>query len=536
MSPRDSVEMVKEQLRMQAKELKRRDAEKSKHDAKIKHVLKLSQEKIEVLKTTVQEQEEQIQNAPVVKPNLAFDKKSAAIEETPEDASAREKDDELIKALKSQLEIAHQDKEKLAKDLKKAVKAKDAPAAKPIVETKEVIKEVKDPKLVKALKKLKLKNQALEERVEKNESSINTQDKEKELLALEVQRLRKQPDSIKEIKKKVKQQETKHQENIKRFEKIVKEKTELINSYEKVMYENKGDDEGGESRLPSEIIKELKGDLEKIEAAKDRLEQDLLQEKKEFENKLSAEVAKIEEEWQEKLNKSNSGSSHSDKMADQAMEDEGAPLWMTTFADMVTLLLTFFILYYSIASMNMQKFKEAIIGEEQASIGLLELLDSAEIKESIQNLTGMKSNDILSDITEVAEESELQVDASESKVVVRVPGASLFKPGEADLQLSARPTLDEVIRVVNKYPDYKIHIQGHTDDESISTVKFPTNWELSAARATAVLRYFYDKGADPKRMTATGYADTFPLPGVSNDTPQGRALNRRVEFVLEKEN
>ena len=182
----------------------------------------------------------------------------------------------------------------------------------------------------------------------------------------------------------------------------------------------------------------------------------------------------------------------------------------------------------------MQKFKEAIIGEEMASIGLLELLDSAEIKESIQNLTGMKSNDILSDITEVAEDSELQIDTSESKIVVRVPGASLFKPGQADLQLSARPVLDEVIRVVNKYPNYKIHIQGHTDDESISTDRFPTNWELAAARATAVLRYFIDKGADPERMTATGYADTFPL--ASNDTAQGRALNRRVEFVLEKEN
>ena len=166
-------------------------------------------------------------------------------------------------------------------------------------------------------------------------------------------------------------------------------------------------------------------------------------------------------------------------------------------------------------------------------IGLLELLDSAEVKKSILNLTGMKSNDILNYITEVAEETELDVDTSEAKVVVRVPGASLFKPGEADLQLSARPVLDEVIRVVNKYPDYKIHIQGHTDDEPISTERFPTNWELSAARATAVLRYFYDKGAEPERMTATGYADTFPL--ATNDTAPGRAKNRRVEFVLEKE-
>ena len=188
---------------------------------------------------------------------------------------------------------------------------------------------------------------------------------------------------------------------------------------------------------------------------------------------------------------------------------------------------------YSIASMNMKKFKEAIIGEEQASIGLLELLDSAEIKERIQELTQQKSNDILSEMSEVAEDSEMDVETSEAKAVVRVPGASLFKPAQANLELAARPVLDEVIRVVNKYPNYKIHIQGHTDDEPISTEMFATNWELSAARATAVLRYFIDKGAEPERMTATGYADTFPL--ARNDTAPGRAKNRRVEFVLEKE-
>jgi len=531
MSSRDSVEMVKEQLRIQSKELKRRDAEKAKHDAKIKHVLKLSQEKIEILKTTVQEKEEEILNKQFSGAKLAFDASRASKEDAAEDDSAREKDQELIKELKSQLEQSSRDREKLAKDLKKASKAKVTPET--IVETKEVIKEVKDPKLVKALRKLKLKNQALADRLAEHTSDQNKNDQEKELLAQEVQRLRKQPDAAEQLKKKIKQQEKKHEASIKSYEKMIKEKSDLIDSYEKVMYETQG--ESSSTKLPSEIIKGLKVDIENIEHERDRLEQDLLREKKEFDNKLSLEVQKIEDEWQDKLKKNKSGNKNdTGKYGDQMMEDEGAPLWMITYADMVTLLLTFFILYYSIASMNMQKFKEAIIGEEQASIGLLELLDSAEIKESIQSLTGLKSNDILKDITEVAEETELDVDTSAAKVIVRVPGASLFKPGQADLQLSARPVLDEVIRVVNKYPDYKIHIQGHTDDEPISTERFPTNWELSAARATAVLRYFYDKGAKPERMTATGYADTFPL--ATNDTVPGRAKNRRVEFVLEKEN
>lgn len=530
MSPRESVEMIKEQLRIQAKELKKRDAEKAKHDAKIKHVLKLSSEKIEELKTTVAQKDEEIQNVQVSGGSkVAFDKKKDS-EEGVDSGSSNEKDQQLIKELKESLDKIKKENDQLSDNLKKAAKAKpEAPTPEKIVETKEVIKEVKDPKLVKALKKLKLKNQALEERIEEVSSQTNQNDKEKELLAQEVKRLRSQPDATKEMKKKAKALEKKHKDGIEAYEKIIKEKTELINSYEKVMYDNKGDD--GQTRLPSEIIKDLKTDIAALDKEKEELEQKLLEEKKEFENKLAKEIEKIEEEWADRLQKMSQKNKGEEKRG--IIEEEGAPLWMITYSDMVTLIMTFFILYYSIASMNMQKFKEAIIGEEQASIGLLELLDSAEIKETIQELTQQKSQDILSEMSEVAEDSEMDVETSDAKVVVRVPGASLFKPGQADLQLEARPVLDEVIRVVNKYPKYKIHIQGHTDDELISTERFPTNWELSAARATAVLRYFIDKGAEPERMTATGYADTFPL--ARNDTVPGRAKNRRVEFVLEKE-
>lgn len=353
---RDSVEMVKEQLRMQAKELKRRDAEKAKHDAKIKHVLKLSQEKIEILKTSVKEKEEEILNKQFSGAKLTFDASKGSKEENAEDAAEREHDQALIKDLKSQLEQSGRDREKLAKDLKKASKTKDTPEK--VVETNEIIKEVKDPKLIKALRKLKLKNQALTDRLEERTGDQNKNDKEKELLAQEVQRLRKQPDAADQLKKKIKQQEKKHEESIKSYEKMIKEKSDLIDSYEKVMYETKGE-EGKTTKLPSEMIKDLKADIEKIEVEKDRLEQDLLREKKEFDNKLSLEIQKIEDEWEDRLKKSHA-KKNNDGSGDQEMEDEGAPLWMITYADMVTLLLTFFILYYSIASMNMQKFKEEI--------------------------------------------------------------------------------------------------------------------------------------------------------------------------------
>jgi chemotaxis protein MotB len=223
---------------------------------------------------------------------------------------------------------------------------------------------------------------------------------------------------------------------------------------------------------------------------------------------------------------------------DEAIEDRSSPLWMTTYADMAILLLTFFILYYSLSSIANNKFKEAILGTQSASIGLLELMDSVKQNETIEVLTGLKSDNILSDIQHVADREAMNeimdISTDRTKIVIRIPGGSLFETGNANLNLGkSKPILDEIVRILDSYPRYRISIQGHTDDSPISTGRFPSNWELSSARATAVLRYFIDKNIDPKRLTATGYADIFPI--ASNDSDLGQATNRRVEFVLEKE-
>ena len=454
---------------MKEKELQRRDAEQERHDSKIKHVLKLSQDKIEDLKTTVKKQEEA-----------------------------------KIKELKSQLETAHKEKGKLAEDLKKSAKAKDTPAPAPVVETKEVIKEIRDPKIVKALKKLKLKNDYLI----KEKSAIQAKDdKEKELLNKE----------IKTLKKKSAEGKTKpNKEKTSVLEEIIKEKTEEIDAYKKQIKGSKS----------AEIIDELK-------AENTVLDKELADHKSQYQEKIKAAETKIEKKLKEELENPRPVETKGKEVGAKGGE-EGSPAWMATFADMMSLLLTFFILMYAIASQNTSRIMTEVLGTESKSLGVLDLIDKISIQKSLQELTGLNNPNILDDMDDIAEDSAMAVDTNEAKVVVRVPGANLFKPGQADLQLSGRPVLDGVIAVVRKYPDYKIHIQGHTDDDPISTEKFPTNWELSAARATAVLRYFFDKGVEPEKMTATGYADTFPL--ASNDNDQGRTINRRVEFVLEKEN
>ena len=292
-----------------------------------------------------------------------------------------------------------------------------------------------------------------------------------------------------------------------------------------------------ENIITDDVIIEITKELKKLREEKEDADKEIQLQRKKFKVHLEHEVKKIEGNLGKKLRRAQ----HSRKRISNFTEevrDEGTPLWMVTYADMATLLLTFFILYYSLASINMQKFKEAIMGEEQASIGLLELLDAIESKDSIEILTGMKTDDILADIKNVAEQeamsSVMEVSNDRSKIIVRVPGQTLFDPGKALLKLeTSKAVLTEIIRIIDKYPRYKISIQGHTDDSPISTLQFPTNWELSSARATAVLRYFIDKNIDPRRLTATGYGEIFPI--ASNQTEMGKATNRRVEFVLEKE-
>ena len=495
---RDSAEMLKERLRAQEKEMQRYKVVQLKNEAKLQHFLKISQKTIEDLKGTVSSKENEIRQARDFPES--FKQSKGVVEE-----------------LKKQLEKAVKDKSKLVQELKKT--STGSPDIKSATETKKAI----DPRMVEALKKLKRDNENLKERITEHNSNNSAQDKDKELLVAEVKRLRDKPQSS----KKKEQVEIRQQESIDSLQKLIDEKNEIIQSFEKIMAESCDEDDS--DKLPPQIIKDLKINLDVIEKEKKQLEKELKDNKEKFKKKLNEKIKLIEEEFEEELKKK----TPKKKQADHVCE-EGAPLWMATFSDMVTLVMVFFILMYAIASKNVSTFKSAIIGADAKSIGVLEALNAVEIQETLQNLEMTKTDDIMSEVSGIAEQENLDIETSQGKIVVRVPGASLFKPGQADLQLSSRSVLDAVVGVVNKYPDYTIHIQGHTDDESISTEKFPTNWELSAGRATAVLRYFYDKGVEPESMTATGYADTFPL--ATNDTVPGRAKNRRVEFVLEKEN
>ena len=286
-------------------------------------------------------------------------------------------------------------------------------------------------------------------------------------------------------------------------------------------------------RFAEDTTQYLKDKVELLDAEKEMLVSRLDRFQKRFDEDLEEGIKKAKEQRGNSSIAQRKQKSPIHNFAEQVMDEGEAPMWIITYSDMATLLLTFFILYYSIAAMNLGKFKDAILGDTESSQSMIELIESTKINKSLQEISGIKPNNLLKTIKYiVTDNDEIGISKDKSKIVVRIPGRTLFQPASADLQKEGWPLLEKVVGVFIKFPGYNIHIQGHTDDDPITTGRFPSNWELSATRATAVLRFFVDKGLDPKRLTATGYADTFPLN--SNITKLGRASNRRVEFVLEK--
>ena len=169
---------------------------------------------------------------------------------------------------------------------------------------------------------------------------------------------------------------------------------------------------------------------------------------------------------------------------------------------------------------------------------LMEIPETADTQITIENITGLRSREksLFDTLTKFMRSSREKQNIStrilDGKIIVSIKGKALFNSGSAALNPTAVFIFDEIIQILDDYPEYNINIKGHTDDIPISTMIFPSNWELSAVRATTVLKYLVSKGVAPQRLTATGYGQVMPL--MPNTTEENRAQNRRVEFVLEK--
>jgi len=225
--------------------------------------------------------------------------------------------------------------------------------------------------------------------------------------------------------------------------------------------------------------------------------------------------------------------------------------WVISYADFITLLFAVFVVMYSISSVNEAKYKifsdslniaftnqpssasSTLIQNKQEQM-LKALVDRrtarlGEEQRKIQDRMKAVANGLSHVMSAMIGQGLVSVNQTKRGVVIDISASSLFKPGEAVLQPAAAEVLHQVAIVLSQ-EEQPIEVEGHTDDVPISTPLFPSNWELSSARASSVVRMLIDHGVPQQRLSVVGMASNQPV--VPNDSPEHRAKNRRVSITI----
>jgi chemotaxis protein MotB len=218
--------------------------------------------------------------------------------------------------------------------------------------------------------------------------------------------------------------------------------------------------------------------------------------------------------------------------------------WLLTYADMITLLTAFFLMLYSMSVMSKGKFSQLAVsvrsGFSGSASGGGKLLPASGTSINLLGLSALEYRDYtqaMLNLRKYVEQNKLSGEVSTRSdergiVISLIADNMLFERGKADLHANSTPVLTHVAKVLKSSPN-RVTIEGHTCDLPIHTAQFPSNWELSSARAGALLRYFTgEQGLSASRFMAAGYADTRPL--LSNTSEANRARNRRVDIVILK--
>lgn len=250
-------------------------------------------------------------------------------------------------------------------------------------------------------------------------------------------------------------------------------------------------------------------------------------------------------------------------------EDAGMPGWVMTFADLMSLLMCFFVLLLSFSEMDLQKYKQVAGSMEKAfgvqrdikasdtprgtSIIMQEFspgrpqptplnevrqMSSPSVQEMLriereqQEATESDAGTIAESMIEEIVEGLVELETKDNKIVIRILEKGSFPSGSATLRPTFIPVVQKISDVLITIPGL-ITVAGFTDDIPIATDRFRSNWELSSGRAVSVIEeLLINPDVDPGRFVVSGFAETRPL--VPNDTPENRAKNRRVELIIEQ--
>ncbi len=183
---------------------------------------------------------------------------------------------------------------------------------------------------------------------------------------------------------------------------------------------------------------------------------------------------------------------------------------------------------------DLKKEKSALTAEKQTLETRVEELSPLQEKvEKLQEASQTRL-DLIKKLESEIKEGEIQITEMKNRLTMTMVDKILFPSGSAEVSKKGKTVLDKVISILKDVKDKRIQVEGHTDNVPITTAirkKFPTNWELSTARATHVVRYLQENGGiDPKLLSAMGYSEYQPV--ATNDTDEGKRKNRRIEIVL----
>ncbi len=237
-------------------------------------------------------------------------------------------------------------------------------------------------------------------------------------------------------------------------------------------------------------------------------------------------------------------------------EHENHERWLVSYADFITLLFAFFVVMYSISSLNEGKYKvlsEALVGvfnEPERSVKPIAIREQRPQttrptdplvidSEQTDAALGQGFNDPLKSISDevnaafgdLISSDQMTVRGNELWIEIELNSSLLFGSGDAMPSDKAFDLIDKVAKIVKPF-DNPIHVEGFTDDQPINTAQFPSNWELSSARSSSIVRLLAMNGVNPARLASVGYGEFQPL--TSNATAEGRGRNRRVVLVISR--
>lgn len=219
----------------------------------------------------------------------------------------------------------------------------------------------------------------------------------------------------------------------------------------------------------------------------------------------------------------------------------GAPLWVLTYGDVMSLLLCFFILLHSYSTLELEKFNKAM-SSLKGALGMMPYQQSAAPVPNVQMKPGKgerkskgKRSKAIAALNNVISDNKLsgviKVSETNNGIHITIGDPALFDTGRDEIKTIVLPVLEQIVEVINT-GDENVRVEGHTDNVPIHNDRFKDNWELSIARAMSVIRYIRDQQViDPRRLRPVGCGEFHPV--ASNDTQDGRALNRRVEIFIE---